>query len=86
VSPIDATIDPDDAPGAASTLSDEDAQVRQLMAGLPGREQNLLLLRYWIGMSHKEIAQALAQPEGTVRRQCSEALDLFRKRWGENDA
>jgi RNA polymerase sigma factor (sigma-70 family) len=61
---------------------DEDAHVRQLIAGLPEREQNLLLLRYWIGMSHKEIAQALALPEGTVRRQCSEALEMFRERWG----
>ena len=39
------------------------------MERLPEREQNLLLLRYWIGLSHQEVAQALDLPEGTVRRQ-----------------
>ena len=45
----------------------------------PESEQNLLLLRYWIGLSHKEVAQALGLPEGTVRRQCAEALGRLRE-------
>jgi RNA polymerase sigma-70 factor (ECF subfamily) len=83
-SPVDARVSPDDAAGVVDP-PDEDAHVRQLIVGLPEREQNLLLLRYWIGMSHKEIAQVLSLPEGTVRRQCSEALEMFRERWGGND-
>ena len=46
-------------------------------------EQNLLLLRYWIGLSHKEVAQAVGMPEGTVRRRCAEVLSRIRDRWDE---
>jgi RNA polymerase sigma factor (sigma-70 family) len=80
-SPVDVRANPDHEPVASDSTTDEDAAIRQLVAQLPEREQNLLLLRYWIGMSHKEIAEVLAQPEGTVRRQCSEALAMFRERW-----
>ncbi|TAN52959.1 MAG: sigma-70 family RNA polymerase sigma factor [Methylococcaceae bacterium] len=49
-------------------------QVRELVGTLENTEQNLLLMRYWLGMSHKEVALSLELPEGTVRRRCSEAL------------
>lgn len=49
-------------------------QVRALVGTLESTEQNLLLMRYWLGMTHKEVAQSLEMPEGTVRRRCSEAL------------
>lgn len=81
-SPVDSHANPEqDAVVSDSAIDDDAAAVRQAVAGLPEREQNLLLLRYWIGMSHKEIAEVLALPEGTVRRQCSEALAMFRERW-----
>lgn len=50
-----------------------------------GAEQNLLLLRYWIGLSHKEVAQALDFPEGTVRRQCAEAIAKLRECWSVDE-
>jgi RNA polymerase sigma factor (sigma-70 family) len=59
------------------------AHLRELVARLPEREQNLLLLRYWIGLSHQEVAQALDMPEGTVRRQCAELIAKLRERWNE---
>lgn len=62
----------------------EGGYLRALMATLPENEQNLLLMRYWIGMSHKEIAMTLEKPQGTVRRQCAAALQMLRQRW-END-
>jgi RNA polymerase sigma-70 factor (ECF subfamily) len=65
----------------AAAPDDERAFVRALVARLPEREQNLLLLRYWIGLTHREIAEMLDQPEGTVRRQCSEALAAVRAAW-----
>ncbi len=61
---------------------DEHQYVRALVRNAPESEQNLLLMRYWIGLTHKEIAQALDMPEGTVRRQCAEALSKLRERWG----
>lgn len=67
---IPATPDPDDH-----------GHVRVLIKTLPESEQNLLLLRYWIGLSHKEVAETTDLPEGTVRRQCAEALHKLRERW-----
>lgn len=72
----------DESAGVAVTAEpDEHGYVRELIKSLSETEQNVLLLRYWIGLSHKEIAQALVMPEGTVRRQCSETLAVLRQRW-----
>jgi RNA polymerase sigma-70 factor (ECF subfamily) len=59
--------------------------LRELVGRLPEREQNLLLLRYWIGLSHQEVAHALDLPEGTVRRQCAELIAKLRECWGEDE-
>lgn len=72
---------PDDSAGT----HDEREYVRSLIKTLPESEQNLLLLRYWIGLTHKEIAHALETPEGTVRRQCSQAMKKIRERWEEEN-
>lgn len=50
------------------------ADLIQAIKKLPRDEQNLLLLRYWIGMTHKEVAAVVGRPEGTVRRQSQEAV------------
>jgi RNA polymerase sigma-70 factor, ECF subfamily len=71
----------DEIAGAAPQEPDDHAHVRALVQGLPESEQNLLLLRYWIGLSHKEVAQAVGLPEGTVRRRCAETLEKLRERW-----
>lgn len=68
---------------AAPEEPDDHAHLRALIKNLPAREQNLLLLRYWIGLSHKETAEVLGMPEGTVRRQCAEVLNKVREQWGE---
>ena len=85
-SPINALVDGDAAEGVEEPSADETAYVRQLVGRLPEREQNLLLLRYWIGLSHKELAQTLGLPEGTVRRQCAELLEKLREQWGRDEA
>jgi RNA polymerase sigma-70 factor (ECF subfamily) len=72
----------DDAGGPAG---EEAAYLRELMNRLPESEQNLLLLRYWIGLSHREVAQALDLPEGTVRRQCAEAIARLREHWSKDE-
>jgi len=72
-------------PAAASTDDDLQSYVRSLIKTLPEPEQNLLLLRYWIGLTHKEIATSLDIPEGTIRRQCAEALQKLKQRWQEDD-
>lgn len=52
--------------------------VRKAMQTLHGDEQNLLLMRYWIGLTHAEVAEAIGLPEGTVRRQAAAALQKLR--------
>jgi RNA polymerase sigma-70 factor (ECF subfamily) len=72
----------DDTDGPAR---EEAAYLRELVGRLPEREQNLLLLRYWIGLNHREVALALDLPEGTVRRQCAEAIARLREHWGKDE-
>lgn len=52
--------------------------VLKAMQTLHGDEQNLLLMRYWIGLTHAELAHAAGLPEGTVRRQAAAALHKLR--------
>ena len=75
---------PEETAGDTDLPAQETAtHLRELVTRLPEREQNLLLLRYWIGLSHQEVAQALDMPEGTVRRQCAELIAELRQRWNE---
>ena len=60
---------------------EEQIHLRRLVARLPESEQNLLLMRYWIGLTHKEIADITGQPAGTVRRRTAELLEQLRQEW-----
>jgi RNA polymerase sigma-70 factor (ECF subfamily) len=64
---------------------DEREWVRRLVKRLPQDEQNLLLMRYWIGLTHREIAEATGLPQGTVRRQAATSLKKLRQYWQENE-
>jgi len=64
---------------------DEKEWLRQLIKKLPPDEQNLLLLRYWIGLTHREIANITQLPEGTVRRQAATAIKKLRSYWQETE-
>ncbi|HSW51986.1 MAG TPA: sigma-70 family RNA polymerase sigma factor [Sulfuricaulis sp.] len=77
------TLPEDVADDGGGAEGEEAAHLRELVARLPEGEQNMLLLRYWIGLSHQEVAQALDMPEGTVRRQCAELIAKLRERWNE---
>lgn len=84
-SPEHAVAEPEELGIPAASEPEEHEHVRVLVKNLPESEQNLLLLRYWIGMSHKEVAQTLGVPEGTVRRQCAEALEKLRAQWNQDE-
>lgn len=56
----------------------EQVEIRALVNKLPENEQNLLLMRYWIGLTHREIAEVTGQAEGTVRRQAAASLKKLR--------
>ena len=65
--------------------TDEREWVRRLINKLPQDEQNLLLMRYWIGLTHREIAESINLPEGTVRRQAAASLKKLRQLWPESE-
>lgn len=65
---------------AAATDHGTAIDVGSLMADLEEHEQNLLLLRYWVGLTHREAAEAVGRPEGTVRRETAGILHRLRAR------
>jgi RNA polymerase sigma-70 factor (ECF subfamily) len=75
-----ATLNPEQLAAIPAADSDPLAgeAVLRAMRSLHGDEQNLLLMRYWIGLTHAEVAQAIGLPEGTVRRQAAAALHKLR--------
>lgn len=67
----------------ANNFIDQRDYVEHLMKSLPRDEQNLLFMRYWTGLTHKEIAGILGMPEGTIRRQCAAIIKQLQQRWRE---
>jgi DNA-directed RNA polymerase specialized sigma24 family protein len=65
------------APDAASWHADRDALLAEL-ARLPRREQAVLVLRFYEGLSDVEIAETLGCRPGTVRGYASRALAKLR--------
>jgi RNA polymerase sigma-70 factor (ECF subfamily) len=53
---------------------DSSQDLLQAIKKLNRDEQNILLLRYWLGMTYKEVAEVIGRPEGTLRRQGAAAL------------
>jgi len=85
-SPVDFDTDQAElAPDVSSQPIDKYEYLRNLVKSLHADEQNLLLMRYWIGLTHKEIAENLSLPEGTVRRQAASALNKLRQRWQDDE-
>ncbi len=72
-------VDPETL-SAAPTDPGVEIDAGALMADLDEREQNLLLLRYWVGLTHREVASVLERPEGTIRRETARILHRLRAR------
>lgn len=75
----------EDSGGGLAGPSPEALLGRRILDSLEPDEQNLLLLRYWIGLTHRETAAALGIPEGTVRRRSRELLERLRHRFGDEE-
>jgi RNA polymerase sigma-70 factor (ECF subfamily) len=54
-------------------------QVRRAMAGLPPEQRQALALAFFQGYTHKEIAEALNTPLGTVKTRIRLAMQKMRK-------
>lgn len=71
-----ATAEPEAGPGSDEPvlLADEHAQVLSHLDSLPTRMREVLVLRYWEGLSEAEIAATLGISQGTVKSQASRAM------------
>jgi RNA polymerase sigma-70 factor (sigma-E family) len=68
-----------DGPDARAVLSEEHREVLAALDQLPPRQREVLVLRYWSGMSEAEIAAALGISRGTVKSTASRALSALEK-------
>lgn len=58
-------------------LLEELRQVQRIIRQLPQREQDVLRMKYQLGMKHREIAEALGIAETTVATYAKRARDLL---------
>lgn len=65
--------------------AEEHDDVLALVRHLPPRMQEVLILRYWSGLSETEIAKTLGVSAGTVKSQASRALSRLQTKLEEPD-
>ena len=69
---------------AVVSAPDDDAHyglaVQEEVLRLPDRYRSVVVLCYWEGLTHEQVAARLACPLGTVRSRIARARDLLRKR------
>jgi RNA polymerase sigma-70 factor (ECF subfamily) len=69
----------DGAPEEAARQSYQRERVRTAMALLPEEQKDALYLAYFHGMSHRQIAEALDSPLGTVKTRIRLAMQKLRE-------
>lgn len=63
--------------------SEERTQIMAALAALPFRRREVLVLRYYLGLSEAEIAQVLGISPGTVKSTAARGLAALARRLGE---
>jgi RNA polymerase sigma factor (sigma-70 family) len=64
-------------------LAEDRRQVLAALATLPVRRREVLVLRYWLGLSEAEIASTLAISPGTVKSSAARGLATLARKLGE---
>ena len=70
----------------APEAAEQAAAIRRLVAALPPRQQEVVLLRYFGGLRNREIAAILGLDERTVAAHLSRGLEQLRRGWAELEA
>lgn len=68
----------------AVLLAEEHQQVVGALRRLPRRQREVLVLRYWSGLTEAEIAAALGVSRGTVKSSASRALQAIKLQLGDD--
>ena len=76
--------EPDNQPPAdtALLLAEEHREVLHAVRRFPRRQQEVLVLRYWAGLSETEIAETLGVSRGTVKTCAARAIATLGDRLG----
>ena len=64
-------------------LADDRRQVLTALAALPPRRREVLVLRYWLGLTEAEIAAVLGISTGTVKSTAARGLAALARKLGE---
>ncbi len=67
-------------PLASTIQAEHSALVRQALNSLPGEQRQALLLAYFSGLSHSQIAEHLETPLGTVKTRIQLGLNKLRRK------
>jgi RNA polymerase sigma factor (sigma-70 family) len=76
----------DTAQGSAedeAIVAEDRRQVLAALAGLPRRRREVLVLRYWLGLTESEISAVLGISTGTVRSTAKRGLAALASKLGE---
>jgi RNA polymerase sigma-70 factor, ECF subfamily len=72
-------------PGERLLQSFREQEVRAAVASLPPDQRDALSLAFFKGMTHREIAQALGEPLGTVKTRIRDAMVKLRTSLGKRE-
>jgi RNA polymerase sigma-70 factor, ECF subfamily len=70
----------EDAPEVHILREERGNEVRKLLAGLPPKYRNILILRYWHEMSYAEIGETTGLADGTVKTRLHRARRMLSER------
>jgi RNA polymerase sigma-70 factor (sigma-E family) len=73
-------------PDERAVLAEEHREILAALDRLAPRQREVLVLRYWSGLSEAEIAEALGISRGSVKSTASRALDLLESIMGGGQA
>ena len=68
-------------PDRRAVAAEEADRLRELVAGLPRQQRELIKLKFEAGLSYKEMAEALKTSVSTVGVQLHDAVKTLRRQW-----
>jgi RNA polymerase sigma-70 factor (sigma-E family) len=74
---------PEESSEQAAILREDHREVLAALAALPPRRREAIVLRYWLDLSEREIAEAMGTSPGTVKSNVSRGLAALAEALGE---